>query len=741
MAGVKRKSSGEPNVQKHGKVDKMLKVAVEGAYKPSKHQPVRRSVKFSNRISAKREEAKESAGSDDIVESDTTEEYNGLNRFSDTEVEQDTAGTDIDENDEDGGVTLPDTKLGANGDSKKPTKVLQDGQSSKETHAKQKALAKERKSAKPNADSIHRSKKLWERLRRKSHVPKQEREVLVAELYDIITGRIKDFVFKHDSVRVVQCALKYANMQQRKMIANELKGEYKTLAESRYAKFLIGKILVEGDAEIRDLIIPEFYGHVRRMINHPEASWIVDDIYRQIATTDQKARLLREWYGAEFAIFKDLNTNGSTSKVTAKLSTILASTPEKRKPIISYLFQLINQLIQKRLTAFTLLHDAMLQYFLNISPASEEYVAFVDLLRPDPSDESDSAPDLLKNLAFTPSGSRLVCLILAHSTAKDRRAFLKVFKDNIQLMAYDPNAHTILLTAYTVVDDTREVTKTIVAELVGVRPADEATDTTLDTIVQLATHLVARRTLLYPLVGSTKALLSVPLQKHIDEVRAASLETSKKQPAIRAAELSRALLPRLFAATAARASDLLASSFGVQAITDALLSPHADPQDKGPAADAVATLATGSLADPEHPFREDRPWAGRMLKTLVLGGHFDAEAQGIVRCEGWAEVGFPKLLWPRVKDEAVAWATGGSSFVMVNLLEVGEEDGGLGEEEKREFTGKLKKVRKALEEAAVGRDDTEAGKKAKKAKNGDRAGAKERIKGNSGAKMLLEKLK
>ena len=202
--------------------------------------------------------------------------------------------------------------------------------SSRESHAKQKVMAQERKAAKPNADSIARTKKLWERLRRKSHVPKDERRQLVAELFEVITGHIKDFVLKHDSVRVVQTALKYANPGQRKMIALELKGEYRGLAESRYAKFLIGKLLIHGDKDIRDMIVPEMYGHVRRMIKHPEASWILDDIYRGVATPTQKAILLREWYGAEFAIFRSKEKDG----VTAELAEILAHQPEKRKPIM-----------------------------------------------------------------------------------------------------------------------------------------------------------------------------------------------------------------------------------------------------------------------------------------------------------------------------------------------------------------------------------------------------------------------
>lgn len=117
---------------------------------------------------------------------------------------------------------------------------------SREAHAKQKALVKERKAAKPNADVIERSKKLWEKLRLKSHIEKDERKELVKELFEIITGRVKDFVFKHDSTRVIQTAIKYSTMDQRRMIARELKGDLRTLAEGKYSKFLIAKLIEKG---------------------------------------------------------------------------------------------------------------------------------------------------------------------------------------------------------------------------------------------------------------------------------------------------------------------------------------------------------------------------------------------------------------------------------------------------------------------------------------------------------------
>lgn len=72
---------------------------------------------------------------------------------------------------------------------------------------------------------------------------KEERRGLVKELFEIVTGRVKDFVFKHDSVRVVQTAVKYSTIEQRRMIARELKGEFKLLAEGKYSKFLIAKLL------------------------------------------------------------------------------------------------------------------------------------------------------------------------------------------------------------------------------------------------------------------------------------------------------------------------------------------------------------------------------------------------------------------------------------------------------------------------------------------------------------------
>ena len=354
-------------------------------------------------------------------------------------------------------------------------------------------MAQERKAAKPLADSLARTKKIWERLRRKSHVPLDERKSLVAELFEIITGQIKEFVLKHDSVRVVQTAIKYANMEQKRMIAKELVGTYRQLAESRYAKFLIGKLLVQGVNEIRDLIVPEFYGHVRQLIKHPEASWILDDVYRGVATKQQRAIILCECYGAEFSLFQ----NGRSENVSGDLSDIFATGSSKRAPIMHFLQEFINQIIQKKMTGFTLLHDAMLQYFLNAKPGTEEVSDFVELLK------GDENGDLMKNLAFTKSGSRVVCLALAYGTAKDRKHILKMYKDTIQMMAVDANAYIVILTAYEVIDDTILTSKSIFSELLG-----QDADKQVENIISSANDPHARVVLLYLFQGRSKSLFS-----------------------------------------------------------------------------------------------------------------------------------------------------------------------------------------------------------------------------------------
>lgn len=599
---------------------------------------------------------------------------------------------------------------------------MRTGSSSKESHAKQKIEKQERKAAKPNADLIARSKKLWEKLRRKSHVPREERKILVAELFGIITGRVKEFVFKHDSVRVIQTALKYANPDQRKMIARELKGEYKVLAESKYAKFLIGKMLVHGDEETRDLIVPEFYGHVRRLIKHPEASWILDDMYRGIATPSQKATMLREWYGAEYALFKP----DGRGKVSADLKTMLAEHHEKRTPIMRSLHDLINLLVQKKTTGFTMLHDAMLEYFLNVQHGSEEMTNFIELLK------GDEEGDLLKNLAFTKSGARVVCLALAYGNAKDRKQIIKTYKDTIQALANDFYGHRVLLTIYDVVDDTKLLSKSVISELVGPDSSNADQQKKLLAAVQ---NNHARAALLYVFCATSKAILSsevIELLVEIRDVRHNIAGTSKKDPEMRRKELINSLSPSLLSLIASNAGVLVSTSFGCQLITEILLEASGNRE---PAMAAIVNLASG----PE----EERAllishYGRRMLKKLIDGGRFNQKTKSIDTVE--PPLNFHNMFYEAIKGDLQAWATSDTSFVVVGLLEAP----GFSHVDELKKKLETNECRQALVEAAGSPEPILPEKKKEKKKSSGGKGVQMEeppvARCNKGVRILLKKL-
>ena len=638
--------------------------------------------------------------SDPIIESDTQSESgadDGVSWPSDPEEESGVAliheDKSLDERSdlesEGGGVELKSDHVQANGQ-----ETSTNGPStSRESHQKQRVLAQERKAAKPNAEVFARAKKIWERLRLQSHVPLPERKKLVAELFEIITGRIKDFVLKHDASRVIQTALKYGNLEQRKMIARELKGTYCELAQSKFAKHAIGKILVHGDDEIRDIVIPEFYGSVRRLIKHPEAAWILDDVYRGAATPQQKAILLREWYGAEFAIFKP----SPTEKPSSDLAGIFKTSPEKQTTILRYLFELINQLIQKKTTGFTMLHDAMLQYYINVR-GTDTATEFLEIVK------GDEEGDLLKNLAFTKSGARLVSLFFAYSSAKDRKQLLKAYKGVIPAMAFDAHAHKVLLVALDVVDDTRLTGKSIYGELLPLpSDSDEAVAAAHVSIVETALHLYGRSSLLYPFVNKLQSILPKETEKLVVECQQIRKQTSKKDPELRCKELAKVIAPQLLAAMATQIPTLLAESFGCQFILEVLLGCTSDVVDAN-SRDPVLTALINAIQDSKTKDTLATAHVGRMLKSLVQSGHFDPATKTIHLCN--PPLGFADLLFEAIGPELVDWATGSNSFVVVGMAE--SQD--LSPQNRQALSGMLKNEKKKIKAAAGGIEGAKANK-------------------------------
>jgi pumilio homology domain family member 6 len=103
------------------------------------------------------------------------------------------------------------------------------------------------------------------------------------------------------------------------MVASELKGRFKELAQSKYSKvslplplysrdythitqFLVLK-LMRYCPKHRSLILSEFHGHVLRLLLRREAGQVISDSFELYTNAAEKALLLREFYGKEVVLF------------------------------------------------------------------------------------------------------------------------------------------------------------------------------------------------------------------------------------------------------------------------------------------------------------------------------------------------------------------------------------------------------------------------------------------------------
>ncbi|KAL8954475.1 MAG: hypothetical protein Q9183_007099 [Haloplaca sp. 2 TL-2023] len=363
-----------------------------------------------------------------------------------------------------------------------------------------------------------------------------------------------------------------------------------------------------------------------------------------------------------------------------------------------------------------MLHDAMLQYLLNIPSGSTEMTDFIELLK------GDEEGDLLKNLAFTKSGARTVCLALAHGNAKDRKSILRVYKNTITAMAYDPHAHQVLLTAYDVIDDTVLTSKTIFPELIGKSSSSssELNKSQRQSLLDAILNLNARVPILYLFSGTSKSILSSEDLDLLSTIHAIRTSTSKKDPAVRRKELLTHLSPLLLALIATDAETLIQSSFGCQYISEVLLSATTGDRD----AALGALIALIHSPDPTMQEKLDAPSASRMLKTLVQGGRYNAQTKKVEQAE--PPLGFHNMLFEALeeREKVLEWATGSNSFVVLGFLEAeGFKHGD-------RLRGRLQKGKKRLEKAAKGE-----GKVVK-----EKGGKGEKSKGNRGTQLLLERL-
>ncbi|KAG0085199.1 pumilio domain member 6 [Podila epicladia] len=493
----------------------------------------------------------------------------------------------------------------------------------KEQNAQKKALRDERRSHKPNAELIYPAKKLWEKLRLKE-LPKAERQAVMKDMMDLITGKVQEIIFKHDMSRIIQSCLKHGNEAQRNIIAGELVGHYLTLSKSMYGRFIVVKIL-HYCQKYREAIIKEFYGKVRQLIKHKEASEIIEDAYSTYANSAQRAALIQEFYGPEFRLFK------IEDKKT--LSEILEQNPTKKDNIMKHLLDTLTGCMEKGTVGFSIVHRGLLEYFEHADAKGIQ--AMLDVMK-------EQAVEIL----HTKEGAQVAMFCLLYASPKDRKAMLKTMKPFVVKICKEEYGHMVMLRMFDVVDDTVLMSKAILTEIVK-----EMED--------IAKDKFGRRVILYLLAGRSPKYISpqsIELLAKGDLVRA---NTSKKDAAVRSAELLGYISPALISMIASKARSLTSEPLACQVVLETLL--HATG-DKTPAINALLELAgvDPSETTSETPNVLTTMPTDRLYKNLVMSDYKAPKAEPSLH--------FAKALLSKISPYFGYYAEH-SAFLVLALLE------------------------------------------------------------------------
>ncbi|KAG7440558.1 ARM repeat-containing protein [Guyanagaster necrorhizus] len=566
------------------------------------------------------------------------------------------SGSDSDEIDEDDVPEKQDDEV-ADGEGMDVVeeKAAKDPLAVREARKAQKLLQGQRKTAKPHSSLLTEAKRVWS-LARQKNIPPTERQKHIHDLMNVIRGKVKDIVLKHDASRIVQTVVKHGKQKERDEVAVELKGKYRELAQNKYSKFLVTKLIRYCPAH-RTSIILEFQSHTLRLLLHREASSVLADAFELYANAYERSLLLRDFYGKEATLFSI--TSGSTEdKERAKkgLSGVLqGGDTERRKRILTAtktgLMSIFNNPDKGAIT-HAIVHRALWEYIVavNESEEGERDKQYREMF--------ECCQEVLAELVHTKDGSRVVREFLARETAKGRKQILKVLKPHILKMCTNEEAQLVLFTAIDVIDDTKLVLKTLVTEIT------QAADT-------LYPSPQGRRVLLYLMVPRTRRHFTPAQIASITETDEIRSRTSKKDANIRQNEIRIGASEPLLAWISENAEKISRDPGGSLVIPEILLYAV---DDKSKAVDALlkAAAAPYPSTDLASPHVIDLPHTSRMYKTLLQGGHFNRASNTVEKVAEWDSAVFADQLVETLgQDVIVGMCTKGErngAFVVAEAL-------------------------------------------------------------------------
>ncbi|KAG1898767.1 armadillo-type protein [Suillus fuscotomentosus] len=535
---------------------------------------------------------------------------------------------------------------------------IRDPNAARESHKVQRVLQEQRRAAKPHSQLLADAKRVWSLARQKS-IPSAERQKHVKELMKVTQG-------KHDASRIIQTVVKYGGQKERDQVAMELKGHYKSLAQSKYSKFLVTKLIRLCPAH-RASILLEFQSNVLRLLLHREASAVLADSFELYANAYERSILLRDFYGKEVALFSQ--TQGSEpEKANARKGfpgVLEGLEGERRKRVLAALKENLTTIFNnsdKGAITHAIVHRALLEYLAAINDTEDESER--EKLRK----EIFERGDVLAEMVHTKDGSRVVRDFIAYGTAKDRKQIIKVIKPHVERMCTDDEAQLVLFTALDVIDDTKLTAKSLVSDITTHAPT-------------LINTPQGRRALFYLLVPRSRRHFTPAQIAIIADTDLIRSKTSKKSAVVREGEIRAAASEGLLKFVEDNGAEAARDTGGSLVVLEIML--YADG-DKSSAMQSLlqplASIYPSEDASKPHPI--DLPHTSRMYKSLFQGGHFSHASKSVVRSSSFSPSAFASEFMSIVgQDLTVSMAGGEGAFIIAEFLQRIKEEGSADEKQ------------------------------------------------------------
>lgn len=249
-----------------------------------------------------------------------------------------------------------------------------------------------------------------------------------------------------DRARIIQTLLKKAPQNIKTEIAEKVIPHITDVALSKYGKFCVSRLMLYCGKDIRAKAVNGLLSHIVKLTTHNFSSSLIDAIYLNHATPDQKLFMKQEFYSDLYK--NDKNRNVKTLKDTWFGSEML------RNGILNSTKLNLLKIASKNLVDNSLVHAVLLEFIEEAAELerNEIITAFI--------------PHLAA-IASTKQGSRAAALCYLYSVAKDRRAILKSIKGHVTILCTHEHGHLLVLEILNSTDDTQNIKKTVFAAILA----------------------------------------------------------------------------------------------------------------------------------------------------------------------------------------------------------------------------------------------------------------------------------